>query len=45
MVYLSSDSFHYHLKDRCVMKMKRGVAELWPNLNMKLQWPRKVSYM
>ena len=40
---MSSDSFHYHLKDRCVMKIKRGVASLWPNINMKLQWPRKVS--
>ncbi|XP_011409619.1 PREDICTED: phosphatidylinositol 4-kinase type 2-alpha-like [Amphimedon queenslandica] len=43
LVYLSSDSFHYHLKDRCVMRIKRGVASLWPNLNMKLQWPRKVG--
>ena len=45
LVHLSSDTFHYHLKDRVVMTTKRVVANIWPDSigsRIDIDWPKKV---
>ena len=45
LVHLSSDTFHYHLKDRVVMTTKRTIANIWPDSigsGIDTDWPKKV---
>jgi phosphatidylinositol 4-kinase type 2 len=43
IVYLSSDSFHYHFKDRFVMRSKRIIESICVGSINDTNWPKKVG--